>query len=300
VTYTPGPVGSNETQTITATYGGDATHQGSTGTTTISVLASAGKVTGGGSVDLDGGGTAHFGFVVERKTTGDAVTGQLEYQNHAKRINVHSIGMLTLQIAGNTATFTGNCRVNQTTPCTFSVTAQDNGEPGSTGPNKDKFSISVNGNSPDAVTLRDLRSGNIQVHDSQPDGDPLVISAGEGVFPSGTSLSGVSLNGMQFGKGITASPDGSAGGDFEALLLGTTILGQPQNINVQGPASSGSKNPDGSVTFAGVGTVDMGDGTAPLTGVPFSATVTTNGVALTVGASALPTATLTAGSITIE
>src|SRR3989441_532702 len=43
VTYTPSPVGSTETQTITATYGGDRTHLGSSGTTTILVLALAGR-----------------------------------------------------------------------------------------------------------------------------------------------------------------------------------------------------------------------------------------------------------------
>jgi hypothetical protein len=168
VTYTPGPVGSTETQTITATYGGDPTHLGSSGTTTILVLALAGKVTGGGQVDLDGGGRASFGFVVQRKTLGGLATGQLEYHNHVTRLNVHSVGMLTLLIAGNTATFTGTCVVNLTTACTFSVTVQDNGEPGSTGPNKDKFSITVTAAaSPpvvEEVTLRDIRSGNIQIH----------------------------------------------------------------------------------------------------------------------------------------
>jgi len=168
VTYTPSPVGSTETQTITATYGGDTTHRGSSGTTTILVLALAGKVTGGGQVELDGGGRASFGFVVQRKTLGGLATGQLEYHNHVSRMNVHSVGMLTLLIAGNTATFSGTCLVNLTTPCTFSVTVQDNGDPGSKGPNKDKFSITVAPiTSPpvvEEVTLRDLRSGNIQIH----------------------------------------------------------------------------------------------------------------------------------------
>jgi len=44
----------------------------------------------------------------------------------------------------------------------------------------------------------------------------------------------------------------------------------------------------------------MGDGTAPLTGVPFSVTATTQGLTLTLGLTVLPTATLTAGHITIE
>src|SRR3989441_440123 len=170
VTYPPSPVGPTETQTITATYNPApaSVHATSSGTTTILVLALAGKVTGGGQVELDGGGRASFGFVVQRKTLGGLATGQLEYHNHVTRMNVHSVGMLTLLIAGNMATFSGTCLVNLTTPCTFSVTVQDNGEPGSKGPNKDKFSITVAPiTSPpvvEEVTLRDLRSGNIQIH----------------------------------------------------------------------------------------------------------------------------------------
>jgi len=44
----------------------------------------------------------------------------------------------------------------------------------------------------------------------------------------------------------------------------------------------------------------MGDGTLPVPGVPFAATVSTNSLALILNATALPTATVTAGSITIE
>ena len=127
-----------------------------------------------------------------------------------------------------------------------------------------------------------------------------VVSAAEGIFPSGASLNGVQLSGLQVGKGIITSVNGTARGDFQTLLLGTSMLGQPQNINVEGSASSGSRNADGSVTFAGVSAVDMGDGTVPLSVVPFSVTVTPQALALTLGLSALPSATVTAGRITIE
>jgi hypothetical protein len=305
VTYTPSPVGSTETQTITATYGGDATHLGSRGTTTILVLALAGRVTGGGQVDLDGGGRASFGFVVQRKTTGGLATGQLEYHNHVTGMNVHSTGMLTLLIVENTATFTGTCRVNTTTACTFSVTVQDNGEPGSQGPNKDKVSITVMvATSPpqvEEVTLRDLRSGNIKIHrDATFESGAVATGAGEGIFPAGASFNGVPVNGLQFGKGVGIREDSTAIGDFQALLLGTSLLGQPQNINVAGLARNGAVNPDGSATFSGLCAVDMGDGTPPLTGVPFSVTATTEGLRLILGNTPLPMATLTAGSITIE
>jgi len=128
----------------------------------------------------------------------------------------------------------------------------------------------------------------------------VATGAGAGIFPSGASLNGIPLNGLQFGKGVDIPGDGSATGDFQALLLGTSLLGQPQKINIVGKASSGSLNPDGSAIFAGLSTVDMGDGTAPLTGVPCSITATTQGLQLILGNTTLPATTLTAGSITIQ
>jgi len=44
----------------------------------------------------------------------------------------------------------------------------------------------------------------------------------------------------------------------------------------------------------------MGDGTLPLPGVPFTVTVSTGSLALILDAAVLPTASLSAGSITIE
>jgi hypothetical protein len=131
-------------------------------------------------------------------------------------------------------------------------------------------------------------------------GDTTVIGAGAGVYPSGTQLSGVTLSGLQFGQGVLIFADGSAEGDFEAVLLGTTILGAPQNITVEGKVSAGATNADGSVTFSGTATADMGDGTLPAVGVPFSVTATTQGLQLTLGASILPLTTLSAGGISIE
>src|SRR3989442_965688 len=70
--------------------------------------------------------------------------------------------------------------------------------------------------------------------------ETVVAGAGEGIFPSGAVLYGVPLNGLQFAKGITIDASGSATGQFQTLLLGTSLLGQPQNINVEGKASSGT------------------------------------------------------------
>src|SRR2546427_12528189 len=69
-----------------------------------------------------------------------------QYHNHARLVDVHSTGMLTLLIVGNTATFSGTCtkRVGNGNPgmCTFTVWVEDNGNPGA---NRDKFTIAVSG-----------------------------------------------------------------------------------------------------------------------------------------------------------
>jgi hypothetical protein len=118
-----------------------------------------GKVTGGGEIDVPGG-TSSYGFVVQRKTAGDPVTGQLEYYNHARGLDVHSVDMLSLSVTPTTATFTGTCRKNNTTPCTFSVTVEDNGEPGK---GVDRFTISVS-DEPVEGDQGPILHGNIQIH----------------------------------------------------------------------------------------------------------------------------------------
>jgi hypothetical protein len=114
----------------------------------------AGKVTGGGSINVTGGiGT--FGFIVQAQTNGGPVSGDLQYVSHAGD-NVHSLTFTTLVIAGNTATFGGTCTDNGAA-CTFTVNVTDNGEPGT----NDTFTISVSGGTPEGGMLR---SGNILIH----------------------------------------------------------------------------------------------------------------------------------------
>jgi hypothetical protein len=113
-------------------------------------------------------------------------------------------------------------------------------------------------------------------------------------------LNGVSLSGLTLGQGLFIGSDGAATGQFQAVLLGTSLLGTPQNVTLEGEVSNGSVAVGGSATFSGTATVDMGDGTVPLVGVPFTVTASTGGLGLILGATALPTATLTAGSITLR
>ena len=74
---------------------------------------------------------------------------------------MHSIAITDLEVSGNTATFSGDCRnesLPEGTPCSFRVTVQDNGE-GSGAP-QDTFSVGGVGFTGAAGPV----SGNIQIH----------------------------------------------------------------------------------------------------------------------------------------
>jgi hypothetical protein len=123
-----------------------------------------GKVTGGGEIAVPGG-EANFGLVAQRESAGTGIKGNIEFQDHAADLNVHSEEILTLAVTGNTATFTGTCtsRVGNDPPvaCTFSVTVQDVAEPGK---GVDGFAITI---SAPAVTYgagAPILKGNIQLH----------------------------------------------------------------------------------------------------------------------------------------
>ena len=132
------------------------------------------------------------------------------------------------------------------------------------------------------------------------DGAAGVTGAGEAIFSGGAALSGLSLSGLTLGQGVSLAQDGSATGQFQAVLVGASLLGGHQNVTVEGEVRSGFAIAVGSATFSGTATVDMGDGTPPVPGVPFTVTASTGGLSLILGGTALPTATLTGGSITIE
>ena len=127
-----------------------------------------------------------------------------------------------------------------------------------------------------------------------------VTGAAEAAFPNGAAFNGIPLRGLTLGQGLFIGQDGSATGQFQAVLQGTSPLGAAQNITVEGEVRGGSVGADGSATFSGSATVDMGDGTLPLPGVPFTVTLSAGSLGLILNAVALPTATVTAGSITVK
>src|SRR5437870_4678589 len=129
-----------------------------------------------------------------------------------------------------------------------------------------------------------------------------VTAGSEGVFAGGASLGGVSISGADTGLGVAVLTDGTATGEYQTMLLGTNALGQPQNIDVDGQALAGSRNADGSVTISGSGSLDMGDGTPPVSAT-FSLTVVAGGapsMQLQLNGTTLPLLTITSGSVTIN
>jgi hypothetical protein len=131
-----------------------------------------------------------------------------------------------------------------------------------------------------------------------------VTAGAGGIYPPGTTFGGIPINGLQSGYGVEITGT-SALGQFCTILLGVNALGLEQNIVIEGKASSGSRNAANIATFSGTCTVNMGDGTPPTPGVPFTATITTDAndqgsIGLVIGLTTLPNATVNAGSMTIK
>jgi hypothetical protein len=132
----------------------------------------------------------------------------------------------------------------------------------------------------------------------------MATGAAAGVFPSGSTFNGLPLNGLRFGFGVIISSGGSAIGNFQTTLLGTSLLGQPLEIVVGGKTTAGSVPAAGSATFSGVASVKVGNA-PPTPNVPFMAAVVTNAqgtgtLTLALGVTSLPAATVILGSMTVE
>jgi hypothetical protein len=129
---------------------------------------------------------------------------------------------------------------------------------------------------------------------------PVVVTgAGAATFGPGAVLSGLSLSTMRFGIGVDLPGDGTASGDFQATLSAAS-----RKIVVEGTASSGSKGL-AATTFSGTCSVDLGDGSAITTGVPFTVSVVTPAggtptLGLVIGTTTLPSAALSAGAVRVQ
>jgi hypothetical protein len=273
-----------------------------------------GKVTGGGEIEVPGG-VANFGFIAQIKAAGEIPSGSLQYYNHARALNVHSLSIQTLSVAGTRATFTGECRKNGVTPCTFSVTVEDVAEPGR---DIDGFTIAVSDEPVEGGTIPIIR-GNIQVHTMPAAiaalrssttiaqgsvGEPGFAAAGGGVYPEGVSFRGVPVHGLRLGTGADVPGDGPAEGVAEVTLLGTGPGGQPQLITIETNVTEGYVAGPSSAALSGAATVDMGDGSPPFRDQPFTLTVEPNSsqeitIMVVVDQTSLPAATVTIGGVTL-
>jgi hypothetical protein len=137
-------------------------------------------------------------------------------------------------------------------------------------------------------------------------GDETQATGGAGgLYPPGTVLNGVSISGLQTGFGVEIHPDGSALGQFTAVLIGVSPLGLEQDITIEGEGTEGSRNAANIAIYSGTASVDMGDGLPATPGVPFTVTVATDAdgrgtIGLMLGLTTLPSAVVNAGSMTVE
>ncbi|HWR97407.1 MAG TPA: post-COAP-1 domain-containing protein, partial [Candidatus Methanoperedens sp.] len=126
-----------------------------------------GKVTGGGQIALpypNSKGRATFGFNAKADKDGNA-TGHFNYLDHTSGLHVSGpvdhLEVIWANPDGSpkTVQFSGTCGGN-VPECSFSVTAQDNGEPG----RSDEFGIRVTNAVPEFRSQHVISRGNIQFH----------------------------------------------------------------------------------------------------------------------------------------
>jgi hypothetical protein len=86
-----------------------------------------------------------------------------------------------------------------------------------------------------------------------------VQGGGTGTF--GADLDGDgNVDGSQFGMRVDVLGDGVARGHFLCLMAGRSQILGLSLMSVEGRVKEGSLNADGSATFAGVGSVNLGNG----------------------------------------
>ena len=135
--------------------------------------------------------------------------------------------------------------------------------------------------------------------------DTSATAAAQGAYPAGTTFGGVAINALQLASATVIAADGTAEGSLTVSLIGPpNPLGAQQIITIEADATSGTKTAANVATITGTCSIDMGNGTPVVTGVPFVATITTTPdhlgtVGLTIGTTSLPNGTLNDGSLTI-
>ena len=131
-----------------------------------------------------------------------------------------------------------------------------------------------------------------------------VTGAGAGLFPEGAAYLGLPLSSLSLGMGLGVAGTWAAG-QFQVTLTGTNALGAEQNIVIEGQATASTPSAPGTAVFSGTSTVDPGDGTLSLPGVPFVALVAANpdgtgSLTLNLGGTNLPAVGINEGHLTVK
>lgn len=131
-----------------------------------------------------------------------------------------------------------------------------------------------------------------------------VTGTGAGVLPEGAVYLGLPLSSVSLGMGLGVAGNWAAG-QLQVTLTGTTVLGVEQDIVVEGQATASTPSIPGTASFSGTCTVDPGDGSPPLPGVPFLALVRANldgtgSLTLSLGGTSLPAAPISEGYVTVQ
>lgn len=162
---------------------------------------------------------------------------------------------------------------------------------------------SVSGRSIARTAAVTLDSNNVGGCAAGPAGETIVTGGAGGIYPPNTTFNAVPISGLEIGYGLNiANP---TLGQFSIVLLGVAIGEIQQRITIAGEATSGQKNAPNVAVFSGTVTVDLGDGTPPTPGVPFTATVTTDAndqgtLGLVIGVNNLPNAVVNQGTQTVK
>ena len=125
-----------------------------------------------------------------------------------------------------------------------------------------------------------------------------VAGAASGSLPAATMLGGIAVSSVDVGTGVLIEADGSASGWFHAVLRGS-VSGQSRHLTIEAEVTQGTAAENGSVTFTGAGTIDLGDGTPPVPLGYLSVATNGGGLVLSIDMATLPVA-LTSGTVAIE
>lgn len=127
-----------------------------------------------------------------------------------------------------------------------------------------------------------------------------VTGAAGATFTQAASFASVSLQSLELGTGVFIESDGTASGVYSAVLTGKSLLGQAQQITIDGRVLRGEMHSDGRAYFSGTATVNLGNGTPSLPSVPFSVSATGDSISLTIGSTTLPVAQVNSGNVSVE